>query len=88
MADTPAPENSPAPPPAAPAVATGTKTERELDLEKQIEAERAACRRVETEHAHLADENLRLKTVVPPTPPAKRKAAPNTFFDEPSESEA
>ena len=55
-----APQPAPAAPPAAAAVING-KTESEVNLEKQLEEERNARKKAETDAAHLQDENFRLK---------------------------
>ncbi len=60
--ETPAPAAPPAqtPPPAATAVVNG-KTENEVNLERQLEEERVARKKAETDAAYQADENRRLK---------------------------
>lgn len=63
-APTPAP--APAAPPAATSVVNG-KTESEVNLECQLEEERTARKKAETDAAYLSDENRRLKEVPPPT---------------------
>ena len=87
------PKETPAPPPTAKTVLEGTKTERELELEEELAGERERYmqlegekKRVEIDHAHLDDENRRLKTLVRSTPqPTKQKpvrAKSWTLFDE------
>lgn len=58
-----APEAPPAPPPppAATVVAAAAITEETLLLQQQIEAERAARKRVEQDHASVTDEFQRYK---------------------------
>lgn len=79
---TPAPAPAPAAPPAAAAVVNG-KTERELQLEKDLESERAARKKSETDAAYLQDENRRLKEI--PTPAAPKKSRGWVFPDEEEE---
>jgi len=74
----PAPENQPAPapvpanaPPAAVGVVNG-KTERELQLEKDLETERVARKKAETDASYSADEARRLKEAQD-NPPKKRR---------------
>lgn len=59
-APAPAPSPAPAAPPAAAAVIAG-KTENEVNLERQLEEERSARKKAETDAAHLLDENFALK---------------------------
>ncbi len=80
-----APANNPLPvtasPPAAAETVANGKSEREVQLEaenaklrKQAEEAAAAKKKVETDNAHLADENQRLKQLPAPKPqPAKEK---------------
>lgn len=66
----PIPAPPPAPPPAADTVLQGTRSERELQLEEDLRKERESKKKLETDVAHLQDENHRLKQVpAPPAPP-------------------
>jgi hypothetical protein len=64
-------------PPAAEAVLNATRTEQDAGLAAQLETERAARKKAETDAAYLRDENLRLKSVPapPPPPPEKKKSS-------------
>lgn len=70
----PPPAEPPAPPPAAVTVLEGQRTERELELAAELEREKAARRKAETDCAWSQDENRRLKTVAGPRPPAPAAA--------------
>jgi hypothetical protein len=83
-APTPAPAPAAAPPPAAVVVLEGTKTEREIQLEKDLETERLARRKAETDAAYAQDEFRRLKEIPMPPPPNPKKSR-NTFFDDPED---
>jgi hypothetical protein len=72
------PETDPAPP-VARVVVEASKTERELLLERDLEAEKAARKKAETDAAHAQDEVHRLTAPTPGTsPPANDKPKRNT----------
>jgi len=77
------PLQTPVAPPAATVVTQGSRTERESDLERQLDEERQARRKAETDAAYAQDEARRLKDIQTARPePPKAKRAPLTFFDE------
>lgn len=90
--ETPAAPVAPAaPPPVATIAVNGSRSEREIELEEELaavraraEEEAAARKRVEVEHATLADENHRLKSIgLKPDPaPKTRRFIPGTLFEE------
>jgi hypothetical protein len=81
---TPPPAPDPAPPPAATVVVNGDRDERVTDLERQLEGERTARRKAETDASYALDEARRLKEAqsLKPTPQPKPKSSPWTFMDD------
>ena len=59
---------APEPPKAAEVVLNGPRTEREVQLEKDLETERSARKKIETDNAQLQDELHRLTTPAVPAP--------------------
>jgi len=82
----PPPPPSPNPPipadPIAARIVIDGKTQLELNLEKELEAERETRKAREVRLSVLEDELSRLKNPGPPTPRAKKKRAPMTFFEQ------
>jgi hypothetical protein len=80
--DDPAP-GQPAQPPAAKTVKEGSETEETSNLRAELDRERAARKKAETDAAHAQDEFHRLKQSTkgaPATPPPAKKSR-WTFFD-------
>jgi hypothetical protein len=76
------PANQPALPPAAVAVLEGEENEELIKTRADLERERAARKKVEEEHATLADENHRLKSAgLNPNPPAPDKPDKRTALE-------
>jgi|SRR6185312_11863491 len=68
-------EPKPAAPVAAKIVANG-KSEKEIELEQQLEAEKKRLKKLETDVAHLQDENKTLREVgLRPEPPKPQPKA-------------
>jgi hypothetical protein len=80
-------QNNPTPAPADPIAAkTVTEGKDEIDLRSQLEAERTARKKAETDAAYAQDEARKLKEIQgrPAVPPARKKCG-WTFFDEPED---
>lgn len=74
--------NTVEPPPAAVVVLNGSRTEREIALESELEKERHARRKAETEAAYTQDElaKLRAAQLLPPASQEKRKSSGWTWL--------